>query len=134
MIKVYNDIIPLKGFVALTMWPLLFIRKAAAWLFDKVAENHENIHGAQQREMLIVGATLAVTLAVCGCGWWSLLTLPLFLYWYGVEWFVKYCYYRNANTAYKNIAFEREAYANQNNVVYLDTRKPFAWISLIIIK
>lgn len=132
MVKVYNNIIPLKGFVALTMWPLLFIRKAAAWLFDKVDENHENIHGAQQKEMLIVGATLAVILAVCGCGWWSLFALPLFLYWYGVEWLIKYCYYRNVNTAYKNIAFEREAYANEHNIIYLSHRRPFAWVGYIV--
>ena len=132
MVKVYNNIIPLKGFVALTMWPLLFIRKAAAWLFDDEDENHENIHGAQQKEMLIVGAILAVILAVCGCGWWSLFALPLFLYWYGVEWLVKHCYYRNATTAYKNVAFEREAYANQNDMTYLSHRRPFAWVRYIV--
>ena len=31
-----------------------------------------------------------------------------------------------ANTAYKNISFEREAYANQNGLAYLDERKHFA--------
>ena len=132
MVKVYNSIIPLKGFVALTMWPLLFIRKAAAWRFDKVDENHENIHGAQQKEMLIVGAILAVILAVCGCGWWSLFALPLFLYWYGVEWLIKYCYYRDTDKAYKNGALEREAYANQSDMTYLSHRRPFAWVGYIV--
>ena len=117
MVKVYNNIIPLKGFVALTMWPLLFIRKAAAWLFDAEDENHENIHGAQQKEMLIVGALFA---------------LPLFLYWYGVEWLVKYCYYRDTDKAYKNGALEREAYANQNDMTYLSHRRPFAWVRYIV--
>lgn len=132
MVKVYNNIIPLKGFVALTMWPLLFIRKAAAWLFDAEDENHENIHGAQQKEMLIVGAILAVILAVCGCGRWSLFALPLFLYWYGVEWLIKYCYYRDTDKAYKNGALEREAYANQNDMTYLSHRRPFAWVRYIV--
>ena len=132
MVKVYNNIIPLKGFIALTMWPLLFIRKAAAWRYDEVADRHENIHGAQQKEMLIVGAILAVILAVCGCGWWSLFALPLFLYWYGVEWLVKYCYYRDTDKAYKNGALEREAYANQNDMTYLSHRRPFAWVRYIV--
>lgn len=132
MIKIYNNIIPLKGFVALTMWPLLFIRKAAAWRYDEVADRHENIHGEQQKEMLVIGCTMAVILAVCGCGWWSPLALPLFFYWYGIEWLIKYCYYRDTDKAYKNGALEREAYANQNDMTYLSHRRPFAWVGYIV--
>lgn len=29
MIKIYNNIIPFKGYKALVMWPLLFVRKGA---------------------------------------------------------------------------------------------------------
>lgn len=132
MIKVFNNIIPVSGFVALAMWPLLFIRKKAAWRFDEMAERHEEIHGEQQKEMLVIGAAMALVLAVCGCGWWSLFALPLFFYWYGIEWLIKWAYYRNAHTAYKNIGFEREAYSNQSDIAYLYDRKPFAWFDYII--
>ena len=109
MKKIYNDIIPLNGFTAMTLWPFIFIRNEYAWTFDNITERHENIHGRQQIEMLWV----------------------LFLLWYGIEWLVKLIYYRNRITAYKNISFEREAYSNQGNVVYLDERKPYAWVKYI---
>lgn len=35
------------------------------------------------------------------------------------------------DTQNKNIAFEREAYAKEDDVVYLDSRKPFAWVKYI---
>ena len=131
MIKVFNNIIPFQGFLALTVWPFIFIRKKAAWRYDEVTDRHENIHGEQQKEMLVIGAAMAVILAVCNCGWWSLLALPLFFYWYGIEWLIKLCYYRNGHTAYKNIGFEREAYDHQREIDYLYIRKPFEWINEI---
>ena len=78
--------------------------------------------------MLIVGILIAIVLFVVGCRWWSLLALPVFFYWYVVEWLIRWAYYRNRKTAYKNISFEREAYAKEDDVVYLDSRKPFAWV------
>ena len=106
MITVKNNIIPLKGFTAITLWPFIFVRKDEEKYYTDVVERHEYIHGEQQKEMLIV----------------------FFLLWYGIEWLIKWAYYRNANTAYKNISFEREAYANQNGLAYLGERKHFAWI------
>jgi hypothetical protein len=29
--------------------------------------------------------------------------------------------------AYRNISFEREAYANQRNLDYLNSRRPYSW-------
>lgn len=110
MITVKNNIIPFKGFTALTLWPFVFVRKDEEKYYTDVVERHEHIHGEQQKEMLIV----------------------FFLLWYGIEWLIKLAYYRNANTAYKNISFEREAYKNQNDLAYLDERKHFAWTRYII--
>lgn len=129
MKKIYNNIIPLKGYKAITLWPWVFIRKSA--MYDDITDRHEEIHGEQQEEMLTVGAVASAWLLAIGCGWWSFITLPVFLYWYGIEWIVKLCYYRNNITAYKNISFEREAYAHQNDVSYLDNRKLFAWMRFI---
>jgi hypothetical protein len=109
MKKIYNNIIPTKGFTALALWPFVFIRKDMTWAYYSVAERHEDIHACQQKEMLIVP----------------------FLLWYGIEWLVKWAYYRNRLTAYKNVSFEREAYAHQADAYYLDNRKLFAWVKYI---
>jgi hypothetical protein len=44
MVKIYNDIIPFKGFLAITFWPFIFIRKKLRATFDVIDERHENIH------------------------------------------------------------------------------------------
>lgn len=133
MIKVYNNIFPLPAFKAMTIWPFMFIRKKAVQcgLFNEVDERHEEIHGEQQREMLSVGVLVLMGLGVLGCGWWSLLGLPAFFYWYGIEWAVKAVIYRNTKTAYKNISFEREAYDHQREIDYMCHREPFAWFKYI---
>ncbi len=72
--------------------------------------NHEMIHYYQQREILV---------------------LPFFL-WYGVEFLFRLIQYRNWKKAYRNISFEREAYANEVNYDYLrNVRVRFAWIKYL---
>lgn len=71
---------------------------------------HEEIHSRQQKEMLVV----------------------FFFLWYGVEFIFRLAQYRNWDKAYRNISFEREAYANQNNAGYLSERKRFAWIHYLV--
>lgn len=132
MIVIYNNIIPIKGFDALTIWPFIFVRKDG--IYTDKTDRHEHIHGRQQLEMLVFGTMLAVVLFLLGCGWWSLFALPLFYYWYGIEWLARLAIYRNKKTAYKNVSFECEAYDNQGDLVYLDQRKPFAWIKYILKK
>lgn len=90
------------------LWPFIFVRKDAR--VAATMTRHENIHGRQQKEMLLVG----------------------FYLWYGIELIIKLCYYRNSITAYKNISFEREAYSNQSNVAYFVERKPYAFMKYII--
>ena len=104
MKKIVNNIIPLKGFVTLTIWPFIFVRKDKEHKFDAVAENHENIHGCQQKEMLII---------------------PFFL-WYLIEWVLRaiFC----TGNAYRNISFEREAYSNEKDMNYIGRRKWWSWI------
>ena len=64
--------------------------------------NHERIHSAQQREMLFVFFYIA----------------------YFMEWLIRLPMRGNA---YRNISFEREAYANQRNIDYLTHRRHYAW-------
>ena len=75
-----------------------------SWI-DKYVINHERIHTAQQRELLFV---------------------PFYIL-YEIEWLVRLVQFRNRHDAYMNISFEREAYANGDNLDYLPNRKLFAW-------
>ena len=72
--------------------------------------NHEAIHIRQGRELL-----------------WL-----IFYLWYGVEWFVRLIQYWDRIQAYYNISFEREAYSNQHNLNYLNSRKWYSWAKYII--
>lgn len=125
---VFNDIIPFKGFLSMCLWPFIFVRNSVASHYNVVANNHEHIHAEQQVEMLAVGIALAVSAFLIGCGLWSLLALPLFLWLYCLEWVFRLVQYRDTHTAYRNISFEREAYTNEKDLGYLTNRKRFAWV------
>lgn len=49
---IYNNIIPFKGYKAITLWPFIFVRKDCS--FNEIDLNHEQIHGEQQKELLLV--------------------------------------------------------------------------------
>ena len=51
---IYNNIIPLKGFKAMSLFGLIFARSSAKPLGGYTI-NHEAIHFAQQKEWLFVG-------------------------------------------------------------------------------
>lgn len=86
---------------------LLFARDTS-WIDDKIV-NHELIHTAQMQELLY---------------------LPFYLI-YIIEWIVRLIQYKNRELAYRNISFEREAYANGGNLDYLKLRPRFAWIKYL---
>ena len=126
MIIVRNTVIPFRGFIAITLWPFIFVRRQTWTRFTNDVLRHKRIHGRQQVEMMLVGAVIANILAVSGCGWWSLLALPLFLWLYGLEWLLGLFCFRNRKEAFRVISFEREAYDNELDADYLDKRQPFA--------
>lgn len=99
---IYNKHLPIKGYVAINLFGLIFARKEFKPL-SKVTENHEAIHTAQMRELLFV----------------------FFYLWYGIEWVIRLFQYRDRKEAYLNISFERESYQNQNNLGYLKARKKY---------
>jgi hypothetical protein len=97
-----------KGYCGLTLFPFVFIKYA----FDsenKVLINHEKIHIRQQLEMLV---------------------LPFFV-WYFIEYAVRLLQYKNAILAYRNISFEREAYANELDFDYLKRRTFFSFLKYL---
>jgi len=101
---IYNKILPAKGFAAINLFGVVFARKEYKPL-SRRTENHEAIHTAQMKEMLYIG----------------------FYLWYLIEWVVLLFKYRNSKKAYMNIRFEKEAYANDNDLYYLDSRKRYSW-------
>ena len=131
MRKVYNDIIPFKGFMAMTVFPFIFIRNGCT--FNEVDERHETIHGEQQKEMLPIGIALAFILFLFGCGWWSLLALAIYYEWYVAEWLVRIMLmgfsgdWWNTHKAYREISFEQEAYFFQGDPSYPDRRSRYLW-------
>lgn len=112
MKKVYSKHFPKKGYVAISLFGIIFIRKESKWRFNKVVESHEKIHFAQQREMLF---------------------LPFFV-WYGVEYIVRLIINKNHMKAYKSISFEKEAYTFQKISNYAECRTPFSWLQYVFKK
>lgn len=101
---------PPKGYAAITLVWWLIVKPNVTITPRRV--NHEEIHSRQQKEMLIL----------------------FFFLWYGLEFLFRLIQYRKWNEAYRNISFEREAYANQDNLEYLTTRKHYAWFHFLKIK
>lgn len=67
--------------------------------------NHERIHLRQQAELGVV---------------------PFYV-WYVFEYIIRRCQYGSHYAAYRNISFEREAFANDSNLNYLQTRRLWAF-------
>lgn len=63
----------------------------------------------------------------------ELLYLPFYV-WYLLEWLVRLVMYRDRHKAYRNISFEREAYANQHKWDYNKGRKRYAFIKYFLKK
>lgn len=133
---IYNYIIPFKGYLAMCVFPFIFVRKDARNLTVRDI-NHEKIHGMQQIETHIVALILAVLLAAVGLfSWWWVFVNPLVYFaLYGLEYIVRWiCYGFDTREAYRNISFEQEAYVMQTNEMYLKERKPFAHFAYIFRK
>lgn len=101
-----NSIIPFKGFAAINLFGIIFVRREWWEAADEERRlkllTHEAIHTAQQRELLYIGFYLLYLLE-----WiWQIIIPP--------------------KGAYRWISFEREAYANERNFNYLNGRKRFA--------
>ena len=93
---VYNNIIPFKGYMAITLYPFIFVRNEYKKKVNDITLNHEHIHCEQEKELLLV----------------------FFYIIYCIEYIFNIFKYGNAHVAYKNISFEKEAYANEGNLNY----------------
>ena len=101
----YSNIIPFKGFYAINLFGTYFIRKEyKEYPVEEEILNHEAIHTAQMKEMGYI----------------------FFYIWYFIEWLIRLLI--NGRYAYYCLPFEREAYENDQNLKYLEIRKPYSWL------
>lgn len=114
---IYNNILPFKGFVAINIFGVIFVRKKYKEYLSGSNDfsyiiNHELIHTAQMKELLYIG----------------------FYIWYFVEWiiqvFINIKDIKPLKKAYYQIKFEKEAYIYQYDKDYLKTRKHYNWLKL----
>jgi len=101
---IYSNYLPVKGFRAINLFGIVFARKEHRELDHRVLR-HESIHTRQMLELFVVG----------------------FYAWYLTEWMIRWMLCGDRYTAYRNIGFEREAYANDGKRHYLEKRKRYAF-------
>lgn len=100
-----------KGYRGMTVFPFIILK----YHLDKensVFVNHEKIHLRQQLELLV---------------------LPFYIF-YILEYIIRLIQYKNKDLAYRNISFEREAYANETDLNYLKNRSFFGFLNYITLK
>lgn len=88
----------------MALFPFILLREER-FMEDAVIMNHERIHHRQQVEMFIIPFYLA----------------------YVFNYFVNRFRYKTHDEAYRNIIFEREAYAMESDMSYLAGRRSFSF-------
>ena len=114
---IYNSIIPFKGFLAINLFGILFVRdEYKNYGLTKSTINHESIHTEQIKELGYI----------------------FFYILYFIEWLIKIpfsWFMKNprgvTNWAYKSISFEQEAFYNSKDYTYLDNRKHYNWFNFL---
>lgn len=110
---IYNKWIPFKGYLAINLFGVLFVRGVKEkTVISKEVINHESIHTAQMKEMCYI----------------------FFYLWYALEYLCIRIFHKKQGDAYADVSFEEEAYNNDKNLDYLKQRKPYAWLKFVKIK
>ena len=124
---IYNKFIPFKGFYAITVIKWIFVRDEYKHLdglsiYNKMI-NHESIHEQQILDFTpkIFPKWLRYTIgSIC------------FYLLYGVEWLFKLipCLITKKNVC-RSLCAEQEAYENEDNLNYLESRPKLSWLKKI---
>lgn len=96
---------PFGGYKAINIFGIIFTKKE----LSERELNHELIHTKQMKEMLYL----------------------FFYLWYGVEYLIIRIFHDTQHSAYRDISFEEEAYNNEADLNYINTRKHYAWSKYI---
>jgi hypothetical protein len=89
----------------MALFPFILV-KTERMKQDQVLIRHETIHLRQAAELLVI---------------------PFYIF-YLVNYIINRFKYNSHHQAYMNIVFEREAYRQERNITYLQTRKLYAWM------
>jgi hypothetical protein len=108
MILIASKYLIPKGYAAMAIFPFIILRDKKLRK-NKVLINHEKIHLRQQAELLIAA----------------------FYLWYLIEYLVRLAICRDAASAYRNISFEREAYAHEADSSYLAGRQVWRFFKFL---
>ncbi len=104
MILISKYVVP-RGYLGITVFPFIFL-KHKVLRRDIILVNHERIHLRQQLELLII---------------------PFFII-YLLEFLCRLLQHKKWRLAYKTISFEREAYKNEKDLDYLNSRSLWAFL------
>lgn len=107
---IYNRFIPFKGYAYINLFGVIFARRNRT--ISRHTYNHEKIHLKQMQEMLWIG----------------------FYLWYAIEYMIIFfvrVFSSKQSERYHDVSFEEEAYNNDTNMRYCNTRKHYAWIKYI---
>ncbi|HEY9168232.1 MAG TPA: hypothetical protein VIN72_01945 [Lutibacter sp.] len=107
MIVIFKYLIP-KNYSGLAISPFIFLKNKKS-IDDALFLNHEKIHLKQQVELLWI----------------------FFFVWYIIEYCIRFFQYKNHEFAYNNISFEKEAYKNEQDFNYLESRKKFSFLKYL---
>jgi len=109
MITIKNRFIPLRGFMAMTLWSVVFVRTELYDRFGTTARRHERIHLAQQLEVMLASLALLGACVLGGLSPWWLCAAPAVYYvLYCAEWIVRLAVCHDGMEAYMGISFERQ--------------------------
>ena len=93
----------------ITLFPFIILKKLE-YKQNQILLNHEKIHLRQQVELLVI----------------------FFYLWYVIEYYYLYFKLKDSFLAYKSISFEREAFAMENDMNYLEERKIWSFWKYIL--
>lgn len=106
---IVNKLIPFGAYITINLFGILFTKYK---ILNKYTINHEAIHTAQMKEMGYI----------------------FFYLWYGIEYLLIRLFHKKQGDAYHDVSFEEEAYLNQKDLTYLNTRKHYSWVKHLKIK
>lgn len=127
-----NKYIPFGKFDAMNILGFLFVKEDTK--LDDELINHEAIHTVQQYEILALSALVALVTSNLYASWWYLLiviAMPIAIYL--LAWLIELVL-PPYDRAYHDSPFEREAYLNQHNPMYLATRPIGATLKYVLKK
>ena len=122
----YNKFIPFPGYFAMCVFDKIYIREENKnTIVSKRTINHEGIHLCQIEDFIPNPNNKKWKLYLGGC---------IFYILYFIEWLIKLLFSIftfGKVKAYSSVSFEQEAYNNQHDYEYQDTRRRFAWTKYI---